>query len=97
MLIGCLRFTLVMPANESLKGKRAVIQRVRDRLQRRFVVAVAEVATQDDRRIATLGVVCVSNASAHNHAVLMQVLDYLTTLPLDAELRDVETEIVRAF
>ena len=97
MLIGCLRFTLVMPENESLKGKRAVIQRVRDRLQRRFGVAVAEVGTQDDRRIATLGVVSVSNASAHSHAVLMQVLDYLTDLPLDAELRDVETEIVQAF
>ena len=96
MLIGCLRLTLVMPENESLKGKRAVVQRVRDRLQRRFGVAVAEVETQDDRRVATLGVVCVSNTSAHSHAVLMQVLDYLSDLRLDAELRNVETETLQA-
>lgn len=97
MLIGCLRLTLVMPENDSLKGKRAVVQRVRDRLRQRFGVAVAEVATQDDRRIATLGVVCVSSEASHGHAVLMRVVDYVEALRLDAELREVETEILRAF
>ncbi|MCY3920671.1 MAG: DUF503 domain-containing protein [Chloroflexi bacterium] len=97
MFVACLRLTLAMPENDSLKGKRAVVRRLRDRVRQRFPVAVAEVETHDDRRRITIGVACVSNDAAHGHAVLMSIRDFVEDLALDAELRDVETEVVQAF
>ena len=97
MFVACLRLTLALPENDSLKGKRAVVQRLRDRVRQRFPVAVAEVATQDDRRLATIGVACVTNDATHGHAVLMSIRDFVQDLHLDAELRDVETETLQAF
>ena len=47
MFVGCLRLTLTLAENDSLKGKRAIVRRVRGRLRARFSVAVAEVDTQD--------------------------------------------------
>ncbi|MXY80166.1 MAG: DUF503 domain-containing protein [Chloroflexi bacterium] len=97
MFVACLRLTLVMPENDSLKGKRAVVRRLRDRVRQRFPVAVAEVETHDDRRRITIGVACVSNDAAHGHAVLMSIRDFVDDLHLDAEVRDVDTEVVQAF
>ena len=97
MVVGCLRLTLLIPENASLKDKRAVVRRLQDRVRNRFNVAVAEIATQDVHDTATIGIVCVSNDAAHSHSVLMNVLHFVEDLPLDAEIQDVETEIVRAF
>lgn len=97
MFVACLRISLVLPENDSLKGKRAVLQRLRDRVRQRFPVAVAEVDSQDDRRHATIGIACVSNDARHGHAVLMSVRDFVEELRLDAELVDIETEILQAF
>ena len=97
MFVACLRLTLAQPENDSLKGKRAVVRRLRDRVRQRFPVAVAEVETLDDRRLITIGVACVTTDAAHGHAVLMTIRDFVEDLGLDAELRDVETEIVQAF
>jgi uncharacterized protein YlxP (DUF503 family) len=97
MFVACLRITLAMPQNGPLKHKRVVVQRLRDQVRRRFAVAVAEVATQDDRALATLGIACVSNDAAHGHAVLMRIRDCIEHLRLDAELRELETEILQAF
>ena len=76
MFIACLRLTLALPENDSLKGKRAVVRRLRDRVRQRFPVAVAEVETLDDRRLITIGVACVTNDAAHGHAVLMTIRDF---------------------
>ena len=97
MFVACLRLTLAQPENDTLKGKRAVVRRLRDRVRQRFPVAVAEVESLDDRRLITIGVACVTNDAAHGHAVLMTIRDFVEDLGLDAELRDVETEIVQAF
>ena len=97
MFVACLRLTLALPENDSLKGKRVVVQRLRDRVRQRFPVAVAEVETQDDRRRLTIGVACVTNDARHGHAMLMTIRDFVQDLRLDAELLDVETEILQAF
>ena len=81
---------------QSLKDKRAVVRRVVDRTRHQFAVSVAEVETQDDRRVATLGIVCVSNSRTQCQAVLQQVLRFVERLPIDAEIRDVATETIEA-
>ena len=94
LIVGCLRLTLAIAGGQSLKDKRAVVRRVVDRTRRQFAVSVAEIETQDDRRVATLGVVCVSNSRTQCQAVLQQVLRFVERLPLDAEIRDVATETI---
>ena len=96
MVIGCLRLTLTLAENESLKGKRRVVRRVRDRVRNQFNVAAAEVEALDDWSVASIGVVCVSNDSAHAHAMLMKVLRFVERMLVDAEISDVETELLRA-
>jgi len=96
VVIGCLRITLTLAENRSLKGKRSVVRRVSERVRHKFAVAVAEVDTLDDWTVATLGIVCVSNDARQSHTVLMKVRDFVEELHIDSELTDVETEIVHA-
>ncbi len=73
-----------------------MVRRVVNRTRHQFAVSVAEIETQDDRRVATLGVVCVSNSRTQCQAVLQQVLRFVERLPIDAEIRDVSTETIAA-
>ena len=96
MVIGCMRMTLRLAENRSLKGKRSVVRRVSERVRQAFAVAVAEIDTLDDWNVATLGIVCVSNDARHSHAVLMKVRDFVEDLHIDSDVADIETEIVHA-
>ncbi len=96
MVVGCLLLTLTVFESASLKDKRSVVRRVSERLRNKFQLAVAEVDTLDDRSVATIAAVCVSNDARHAHAMLMKALDFVETLHLDAEITEVQTEIVHA-
>ena len=96
MVIGCMRITLTLADNRSLKGKRSVVRRVSERVRHAFAVAVAETDTLDDWNVATLGIVCVSNDARQSHAVLMKVRDFVEDLHIDSDVADIETEIVHA-
>jgi uncharacterized protein YlxP (DUF503 family) len=47
MHVAVARFTLMVPSSHSLKDKRAVMRRIKDRVQQRFHVTLAEVAAHD--------------------------------------------------
>jgi uncharacterized protein YlxP (DUF503 family) len=64
MVIGLLTVELHIPYSQSLKDKRMVLRRVKDRLQK-FNVAVAEVEHQDRWQRAGLGVVAISTSAEH--------------------------------
>jgi len=74
MPVGVLTLDIQLPYAHSLKDKRAVLQKVRDRLRARFNVAVAELDHQDLWQHATLGVVSVSSSQAVLEGVFRQVL-----------------------
>ena len=61
MPVGVLTLEIQLPYAHSLKEKRAVLQKMRDRLRARFNVAVAELDQQDVWQHATFGVVSISN------------------------------------
>ena len=94
MVVGTLRLTLTLFKSATLKDKRAVVRRLRDRVSNRFNAAVAEVDSLDQVGTATIGVACLSNAELHAHTQLMKILRFIEALPHDAEISDVETEIV---
>ena len=94
MHVGIARVELHMPENSSLKAKRMVVKSVAQRVRNRFNVAVAEVDTQDVWGVATLGIVCISDDRRHSNEMLSKVLAFIESERLDAEVGDVQMELI---
>jgi uncharacterized protein YlxP (DUF503 family) len=73
MTVALLSLELYLPMSQSLKDKRMVLRRLKDRLKAQNV-AVAEVAYQDVWQRAGLGVVTVASADAVAEQTLSSVL-----------------------
>jgi len=93
MFVGVLRLTFHIPAARSLKEKRRVVQKLRDRIRARFDVSIAEVASQDLHQRAVFGVSVVSSDAGVCDSVLEQVAHAAESIG-DAVLTDRTTEIV---
>jgi len=74
MPVGVLTLEIHLPYAHSLKEKRAVLLKMRDRLRARFNVAVAELDHQDVWQRATLGVVSISDSQTLLEGVFRKVL-----------------------
>ncbi len=74
MPVGLLTLEIYLPYAHSLKEKRAVLRKLRDRIRARFNVAVAELDHRDVWQHATLGVVSLSDSQPLLDAVLRDVL-----------------------
>ena len=92
MIVGRLRVELTLPGNRCLKGKRRVIKSLMERVRREFNVAIAEVARQDSRQHAVLGIAAVANERAHVDAVLTAVVRRLA-VDEEAVLGDYDVEM----
>jgi uncharacterized protein YlxP (DUF503 family) len=93
MFVGVLRMTFHIPHARTLKDKRRVVLKFRDRVRSRFDVSIAEVGAQDKHQRAVFGVAVVSSDAAVCDAVLEQVARAAETQE-DAVLTDRETELV---
>ena len=93
MFVGVLRLTFHVPHARSLKDKRRVVQRLRDRVRSRFDVSIAEVDAQDLHQRAVFGVAVVSSDAAVCDAVLEKVAREAESAG-DAVLTGRSTEIV---
>ncbi len=74
MPVGLLTLEIHLPYAHSLKEKRAVLRKIRDRLRARFNVAVAELDHRDVWQVATLGVVSISDSQPILDSTFQQVL-----------------------
>jgi uncharacterized protein len=74
MPVGLLTLEIRLPYSHSLKEKRAVLRKIRDRLRSRFNVAIAEMDHQDLWQHATLAVVSVSESQPFLDSVFRDVL-----------------------
>ena len=74
MRVAVLHVELHLPYAQSLKDKRMILRRVKDRLQK-FNVAVAEIEHQDKWQRAALGVVAISNSAEHVEQELAAAAD----------------------
>ena len=92
MIVGSLSVRLLIREARSLKDKRQVVQSIKDRLRQDFNVSVAEVAAQDNRQLAHLGLAMVS-ADAHTiKKTFGAIVEALRCHPV-AELLEYQTEI----
>ncbi len=93
MFVGVLRLVFHVPHARSLKDKRRVVQKFRDRVRSHFDVSIAEVAEQDKLQRAVFGVSVVSGDAAVCDSVLEKVAHVAATQE-DAVLTDRATELV---
>lgn len=76
MVVSVLHLVLDLPDIGSLKEKRQIVQSVKNRLQNKFKISVAEVASQDSWRFAEIGAAVVSNSKQYGESVLHKALQF---------------------
>ena len=94
MNIGVCMIKLRLPENQSLKGKRQVLNSLTARVKNKYNVAIAEVGDQDRWQLAAWGVACVSNRAQHADEVLAKVVEFVSHSKLDIELLEYDIEII---
>jgi hypothetical protein len=93
MTVGSCKIELRIPGSDSLKAKRRVVKSIKDRVQARFNVGIAEVDRLDDWDRATLGVVSVSNDARMVDETLAKVVNWIEEHG-EALLVDYEVDLV---
>jgi uncharacterized protein YlxP (DUF503 family) len=93
MFVGVMRLSFHIPHARSLKDKRSVVRRFRDRVRARFEVSIAEVGDLDLLQRASFGVTVVSNDAKVCASVLEDVARE-ASLQEEAVLLERSTEIV---
>lgn len=94
MFVGACRVTLHLPASQSLKDKRQVVRSLLARLRNQFEVAAAEVADQDLRQLATIGLSYVSGDAQHAEEVLDHAARYIEATRPDVEISALSIEVL---
>lgn len=74
MVVGTLRLEIHLPASDSLKAKRSVLNHVKERVRHRFNASIAEVGHQDLWQRTTLGVAVVGEAAPVLDRALHEIL-----------------------
>jgi len=72
-----LKFNIELPESISLKDKRRVIKSLKDKLQQKFKLSVAEVDLNDSLRFAQLGAVIVSNSKMFGEKALHKAVKFI--------------------
>ena len=92
--IGVAHVTIYLDESFSLKDKRRVVRSITARVRNQFNAGISEVADMNDMRVATLGIVCISNQAAHANDMLGTIIDFIErNLELGA-LGEIETELI---
>jgi len=86
MFIGFLNLEIYIPYSHSLKEKRKCIKSIRDRIQKKYNVAIAELDYQDKWQRIKIGIV-----TLNSHKIVVERL--LNKVILDIE-ENIEGEII---
>jgi uncharacterized protein len=90
MTVGIARLTLFLPEAHSLKEKRMVLRRVKDRARQKFNLAIGEVGDNDLWQRAQVGVAVLGNDRRFVDSALDEVVRFVRA---EAEVTHVEREI----
>jgi uncharacterized protein YlxP (DUF503 family) len=92
MIVVAAMITLIIPENDSLKGKRRVLKSLIERVRHKFEAAVAEVGDNDLWQKARIGVALVGNDSQLLEARLQQIMKFMENQHL-GEIIDHQVEL----
>ncbi len=94
MVIGVLTLELDIASAMSLKDKRRVLARVKQRVRNKFNVSIAEVDANEILNFACLGVVIACNEQKFANRVLDKIVTLVETIK-DCVLADYEIQFLR--
>lgn len=77
MLVGVCSVEIHIPESNSLKSKRQILRRIKDRIKNRFNVSIAEVENNNLWQRTTLGIAAVANEAKYVNQLLSQVVESL--------------------
>lgn len=80
MIIGVMTVEFELSQVSSLKGKRAILNRLKSRTRNQFNVSIAEVEANDVWNVACIGFATVANNRTYANQVMDKVLDFLETI-----------------
>lgn len=89
-MIGYLECDCMIYDAQSLKEKRAVLQRIITRLKQRFNISISEIDHQDVWQRTKLGIVSISSSKSVTEKELQKVLIFLDSFP---EIERAETSL----
>ena len=92
MFLGVLHVQLYIAASGSLKSKRHVIKRLKDKIRAHFNVSVSEIGENEKWQKAVVGIACIGKDKKYINAILSRVGDLIKTYS-SAELIDIKMEI----
>ena len=72
--VGVARVSIYLERSFSLKDKRKVVRSITTRARNQFNAGIAEVEDLNDLRVATLGIVCISNDASHASEMLATII-----------------------
>ncbi|NQU95547.1 MAG: DUF503 domain-containing protein [Candidatus Omnitrophica bacterium] len=74
--VGVLKIDFHISESSTLKEKRVVMQRLRDRVRNNFNVSIAEVDKHDKWQAASMGISCVSNDKKYIDGLLNKIKNF---------------------
>jgi uncharacterized protein YlxP (DUF503 family) len=77
MIVSMIQMIFEIPDIDSIKDKRRILRSVKDKLQRRFNMSVAEVDLQDSLSFAQIGGALVSNSRTFGESVLHKAFEMI--------------------
>ena len=80
MYVGVCRLTLVAPGTRSLKEKRSVLRRIKDRTASKFRVSVAEVDLQDVLQKIVVGFAVVSASGELAESLVDGIIRFIDSI-----------------
>ena len=90
MTVAIARLTLYIPESHSLKEKRMVLRRVKDRVRGKFNCAIAEVEDNDNWQRAVLGLAVVGNERRFTEGAMDEILRFVDG---QAQVSNTEREV----
>jgi uncharacterized protein YlxP (DUF503 family) len=77
MIVSMIQLIFEIPDVDNIKEKRRILRSVKDKLQRRFNMSVAEVDLQDSLSFAQIGGALVSNSRTFGESVLHKAFELI--------------------
>ncbi len=89
MVVSMIQFRIELPPIESIKEKRRIVTSLKEKLQQKFRLSVAEVDLQDSLQYAQIGAALVSNSRSFGESVMHKALA-LVERTVEGRLGDAE-------
>lgn len=93
MKVGCCSIRFFLHGNRSLKGKRQIVNSIKNRVKNKFNISIAEVGDQDEWQNLHLGITAVGSDQFNLDDLLNRVVDFIDDMGL-AEMTDHEIKLI---